>query len=232
MKIYTRIVLDFETMTVLESESYEHDGDVALCKGGSSSSTTVDKEYNARLAAIQERQQDIADQYFAYWEQVQQPYETAQVAANTELLPYETATSREQTVLAGQQAQAGQTLLPLQTDAARAQLEDQIQTLGMMEPVKTNFFQQAAQGVDVNGRVAQAQADVAKGFQDTQAATARQMSRMGVNPNSGRFAGVTASNDLAKAAAVAGARTTARTTAEDENFKRLALGMQYGLQGS
>lgn len=231
MKVYSRVVIDFETMDVLSSESYEYDGPVSMCKGGGST-TSVDKEYNKRLAAIQERQQDIADQYFQYWEQYQKPYEIQQTEANTTLLPFETEAARQQTILAGQQAQVGQDLLPLQTDAAKAKLQDQISTLGMMQPLKTNFFQQASQGVDVQGRMGQAQADVAKGFQDAHEGTAMAMSRMGVNPASGRFAGVASSQDAAKAAAVAGARTQARTAAEDENFKRLSLGMQFGMQGS
>ena len=155
-----------------------------------------------------------------------------QAQSNTELLPYETEAYKQQQLLTGQQAQAGQELLPWQTGAAQAQLADKIDTIGQMQPVKTNFFQQAAQGKDVAGAMASAQADAAKGFEDAAAATARNMSRMGVNPNSGRYAGVNAEQDLAKAAAVAGARTQARTTTEDENFRRLALGMQYGMQGA
>lgn len=231
MKIYTRVVMDMGTGDVLESASFEYSGLVTLCKGGSSS-TTVDKEYNKRLAAIQERQQDIADKYFGYWEQFQKPYEILQTQANTGLLPYETEAAKQQQILAGQQAQAAQTLLPGQTQYAQAKIEDKIDTLGKMQPVKTNFFQQAAQGVDVQGRVAQAQADVAKGFADAQAATARGMARMGVGPDSGRYAGVAASQDMARAAAIGEARTQARTQAQDENFRRLALGMQQGLQGS
>ena len=232
MRVYTRVVIDMATGTTEHAEGYVYSGAVALCKGGSSSSTTVDKEYNKRLAAIQERQQDIADQYFAYWNEVQKPYETLQAQSNTELLPYETEAYKQQQLLTGQQAQAGQELLPWQTGAAQAKLADQIDTIGQMQPVKTNFFQQAAQGKDVAGAMASAQADAAKGFEDAAAATARNMSRMGVNPNSGRYAGVNAEQDLAKAAAVAGARTQARTTTEDENFRRLALGMQYGMQGA
>jgi len=231
MEVFTRVVMDIETFEVLEKESFKYSGDVALCKGGSSSTTTVDYEYNKRLATIQEKQQAIADEYFQYWEEYQKPYEILQTQSNTQLLPYETETAKQQQVLAGQQAQAGQELLPLQTDAAKAKMEDQIETLGMLKPLKTNFFQQAAAGKDVHGQMAMAQADAAKGFDDVQAATSRAMGRMGVNPNSGRFAGVNASTDLAKAAAVTGARTQARVATEDENFKRLATGMQFGMQG-
>jgi hypothetical protein len=231
MEIYTKIVLDIETLEVVEKDSFEYSGEVALCKGGSSSTTTVDKAYNRRLAAIQERQQDIADEYFRYWDEYQKPYEILQTQSNTELLPLETETAKQQQLLAGQQAQAGQELLPLQTDAAKAKLEDQIETIGMMKPVKTNFFQQAAEGVDVQGRMGMAQADVAKGFADAETGTRMFMSRMGVNPNSGRFAAAASATDRAKAAAVAGARTTSRLNSEDENFRRLATGMQFGMQG-
>ena len=34
MKIYTKVVIGMRSGEILEEESYEHDGDVALCKGG------------------------------------------------------------------------------------------------------------------------------------------------------------------------------------------------------
>lgn len=173
----------------------------------------------------------MAEQYYAYWDEIQKPYEIEQTTANRNMLPYETEAYMQQLVTAADQSEAQRELIPWQTGAEQARLADQIDTIGQMQPLKTNFFQQASEGKDVAGAMASAQADVAKGFEDAAAGTARNMSRMGVNPNSGRFAGVNAEQDLAKAAAVAGARTQARTTTEDENFRRLALGMQYGMQG-
>lgn len=82
-KIYTRIVLDMGTMAVLEEESYEYDGPVSECKGGGSSTTnTVDYEYNARMATLSEEQQDWARDYFNFWKAEQKPLESAMIASD------------------------------------------------------------------------------------------------------------------------------------------------------
>lgn len=65
MKIITRIVMNITTGKVLEEESYDYSGPIAECKGGgSSSTTTVDPIYNARMAALSERNQEMADEMF------------------------------------------------------------------------------------------------------------------------------------------------------------------------
>ena len=227
MKIYTRIVIDIETMDTVAEESFDYSGPVDECKGGSSSTTTVDYEYNRRMAAISEKQQAISDQYFSYWNEYQKPYEIEQTQANQALLPLETEAAKHKTLLEAQQAQAAQTLLPQQTELAQAQMSDKLNTLQSTQGMKQQFFNEVTNGVDVNGRVAAASADVANGFQNAQAETTRSMSRMGVNPASGRFAGANNAMDISKAAAVAGARSQARSGAEKENFNRLSLGMQY-----
>lgn len=60
----------------------------------------------------------------------------------------------------------------------------------------------------------------------------RNMERMGINPNSGRFLGMNQQYDLMRAAAEAGARNQARLSAREINFNRgMAignLGAQYG----
>ena len=227
MKIYTRIVIDMETMDTVAEESFDYSGPVDECKGGSSSTTTVDYEYNRRMAAISERQQKIADEYFSYWNEYQKPYEIEQTQANQALLPLETEAAKQKTLLETQQAQAAQTLLPQQTELAQAKMSDKLSTIQSTQGMKQKFFTDATNGLDVNGQVAKAQADVSSQFADVNAAQARNMSRMGVNPNSGRFAGTASSGDIAKAAAVAGARSQTRAATEDTNFNRLAMGMQY-----
>lgn len=230
MKVHTHVIIDIKTGDVEHDDFFDYEGPVALC-GGGSHSTSVDKEYNKGLLEIQQRQQGIADEYFAFWKETQKPYEEAQAQVNMELLPFEKDAYKQQKIAEELYARGQREIIPLQTNLSKASIQDQIDTLGMMQPVKTNFFQQAAQGKDVGGAMAQAQADAAKGFEDAAAATSRAMGRMGVNPASGRYAGVNAEQDLAKAAAVAGARTQARTEAQDENFRRLAMGMQFGMGG-
>lgn len=67
----------------------------------------------------------------------------------------------------------------------------------------------------------QATIDTGLSYDKARGTAERQLSRMGVNPNSGRFAGMEQKWALAKAAAEAGAKTKARATARDENFNRL-----------
>ena len=91
--IYTRIVLDMRTGKTLEAEGFEYNGPVSECMGGSGSSSTtntVDYEYNRRMADISEEQQDWAREYFEMWQTYFKPYEIEQAKANRDLLPQET----------------------------------------------------------------------------------------------------------------------------------------------
>ena len=200
--IYTRIVFDMNTGDTLDAEGHMYDGPVSECKGGGGGGTsttttnTVDYAYNARMATLSEEQQDWAREYFGVWQRYNKPYEIEQAKANMEMLPYETELYKSQ-------LEASQQMLPQQAAAA------------------TQFLNSASQGVDVNERMALAAADSANAWKDVQAATARASARMGVNPNSGRFAGIQAAQDTQKAAQMAGARTQARVGAEQENFDRL-----------
>lgn len=66
-------------------------------------------------------------------------------------------------------------------------------------------------------------------------AAQRNLTRMGINPNSGRFAGMEQSMALNRAAAEAGARNQARLQARNENFQRAnalaGLGQNYSSLG-
>lgn len=199
--IHTRIVIDMVTMETLEDEWFEYEGPIALCGGGSgggsSTTNTVDKAYNARMATLSEEQQDWAREYFSVWQDYQKPYEIAQAKANMEMLPLETQLYKNQ-------LQSANALIPQQTQAAK------------------QFMDAALSGVDVNERMALAAADTSSAWKDAQAATNRANARLGVNPNSGRYQGITAALDTQKAAQIAGAKTQARVGAEQENFDRLA----------
>lgn len=95
MKIYNRVVINIETLEVIEEDSYEYDGPIAKCfgGGGGTSSKTVtynynyDAEYNARLATIAEKQQQTANEYHEFWQDYQKPYEIALMEANEDLIP-------------------------------------------------------------------------------------------------------------------------------------------------
>lgn len=78
------------------------------------------------------------------------------------------------------------------------------------------------------GLAQEAAADVARSFTNTQAASARNMASMGVNPNSGRFAGMQRGSDLALAAQRANAMTGTRRQAEAEGQRRMAAAINGG----
>lgn len=86
MKVYTRIEIEMTTGEVLHEEFHEYEGDVSECKGGSSSSTSVDYAYNDRMATLSEEQQDWAREYHQFWSEVQKPMETEMVAANRDFI--------------------------------------------------------------------------------------------------------------------------------------------------
>jgi hypothetical protein len=174
-------------------------------KGGGSSSG-VDKAYNARMATIAEQQQAMADKYFNFWESSYKPMEQAQIDANLQLIP-------QQTALQLGQIGAQQTLLPQQQNAAM------------------QFYNAASKGVNVNERMNQAQADVINSMKGQTAAMNRDFSRAGMNINSGAYANAAKMGALEMAKASAGARTQARTGAETENFNRLAAAGQTAMGG-
>ena len=206
MKIYTRIEINMETMAVMHEESFEYDGIVSQCGGGSgggsSTTNTVDYAYNARMATLSEEQQDWARSYYDMWNTYTKPYEIAQAQANLEMLPYETN-------LYKQTLQSATSLLPQQTEAAQ------------------KYLDASTKGVDVNERMALATADTANAFKDTTAANTRAAARLGVNPNSGRYQGIAAAQQTTQAAQLAGARTQARVGAEAEKYDRLKNAASY-----
>ena len=80
----------------------------------------------------------------------------------------------------------------------------------------------------------QAAADAGLAFQQTKAGNARAMASMGVNPNSGRFAGQERASDLGLAAMKANAMTGTRQQAEAMGHARQAeaIGIGRGLSGA
>lgn len=82
----------------------------------------------------------------------------------------------------------------------------------------------------LSSEAAKAKADVVQGAAAQRAATERSMASMGVDPRSGRFAGVSRSTDLATALASAGAQNVARDTVRQQGIQlrgqAAALGQQ------
>lgn len=171
--------------------------------GGGSEVNSVDYEYNDRMATIAEAQQGWAKDYFDMWNEHFKPYEIAQAKTNFENLPLENSLYREQL----------NTLRDLMPDE-KALYQKQLNAT-------SKFVDASTKGVDVNERMGLATADVANAWKNTNEANMRANARVGVNPNSGRFAGTQAAMQTQQAAQMAGARTTARVGAEQENYDRL-----------
>ena len=104
-------------------------------------------------------------------------------------------------------------------------------------PVERGLVQQAQEfnTEDYRNQLAsKAAADAGRAFGQTQAATQRAMGSMGVNPNSGRFAGLQNQNTVALAAQKAAAMTGTRQQAEQMGFARQldVTGLGRGLAGA
>jgi hypothetical protein len=222
-------------------------------KGGGSSGDTYDAAYNARMATIAEAQQGMAEEYFQFWQDSYRPMEQEQIAANRGLIPYETALQTEQIesarellpyetsartqALGVQNAQGAATLelLPHEVEARQKALGEQnyrmadsITNMQERAPVRSEFYRQANEGVDAESWANRAAADAAQAFMGSQGAMNRNAARMGVNPASGRFAGMQTSLAMDQAKAIGGAKTVARERADQESFNRLNTAMGYG----
>lgn len=216
MRIYTKIVIDMETLKVIEAEwTDDYEGPVAECKGGSTTTNTVDYAYNARMAAISERQQRMAEEYFAFWKSDYKPLEREQIQANRQLIPF-------QTELEKQKILAESELIPDQVAFQKEMMAAGIEETRAAKPVLEEFYKQALEGVDVEGRVQAARSDVAQSFAESEQQLRRESGRLGLDPNDPRFKRALGVKGLEQAKATAGAMTTTRTAAEDEEFRRLA----------
>jgi len=246
MKVYTKLVIDIASGEIEHEESYDYDGPVALCKGGGGGDA-VDEEYNARMATIYESQQGMAEEYFDFWKSDYQPMERKQIAANSELIPYQADLMKQQiaaqsellplqTDLSKEQIGARRELIPLETGLSKEQIASKRELLPLQTEakkkqygVRQELMDQALKGVDVDSRVSQAEADVSHGYGMAGAKAQRNFSRAGLNTNSGRFAAMQKDLTLSQAQSAAGARTKARRNAEEENFRRLGAASSIGM---
>ncbi len=220
-------------------------------KGGSNN---YDEEYNARIATIAEQQQEMSKTYFDFWKSDYKPMEQSQIRANMQLIPRETeynlasiAAQKQllpgQTELSQAEIDAALRLYPKQTEFAEAQIASALRLLpqqteleetqiadtmtGIREkaPVRSKFYNESLEGIDLESRANKAAADASHAFMNSNNIMRRNTARMGVNPNSGRFASLANNNSINQAKTVAGAKTKARTQAENENYSRLATAM-------
>lgn len=205
--MYERVLMDMDTMRVLEAEGYEYEGEVALCKGGSTTTTVqneVDKEYNARLAAIQEEAQRLSTEYFEFWKENSAPLEAAKAKAELENVD--------------QQQKITQGLLDIQEG-----------TLGTTGELAQSYLKESLDGVHAKDWANRAGIDQQTAASSANATLARNASRLGLNLNSGAFQSAMADQATKNAAALGAARTQGFRSAEQEKYNRLGQGLAGGL---
>lgn len=219
MRINNRVVIDIVTLKVIERDFTEYTGPIAYCGGGSkSSSTSVDKKYNARMARIAEKQQKMSEQYFDFWNKHERPYEAAKLKANRRLLGLETRVARDELRTKRKELSTQRKAFGLQQEEMAQRSEE----ISMAKPVVEEYYKQALEGVDVGEETSRARADVAQSLHEAEGEIERHMSRLGVDPSSPAYAERMKTSGMEKAKAVGGAMSTARRYAEEENFQRVA----------
>lgn len=115
--------------------------------------------------------------------------------------------------------------------------EDRARTKNVFQPLEDRFVKEA-QEYDSPERQAAAAADARAGVMSSaavqRAASARDMASMGIDPTSGRFAGITRANDTNTALAAAGAQNNARdlVRARGMALRADAINMGKGLASS
>lgn len=139
-----------------------------------------------------------------------------------EMLQSIIANSNEMLPLQKQQTEFGLKTAQTAYDQSQEDRSFMLDRRGYLSEMQDQMVQDAKSfdsGAKANELARKAQADVQQAFANTEAQQARSLSRMGVNPNSGKFAAMSNQNSLAKASALAGAANNARTQAEDMGYK-------------
>lgn len=156
---------------------------------------------------------------------LQKEAEAASLAASLRLTPLKAQAEEAYLGLTPDRVQAEKAALGLQ----QTKIADTESAIKERAPLRSAFFKQAAEGIDVGRRMDQAQAEV----QHTHDIGARDLRRnlavAKVNPGDPAYANILRRNDLEKTKNIAAARSTARNSSEEEQFKRLALASSYGV---
>lgn len=105
----------------------------------------------------------------------------------------------------------------VQTDIMKQQWD---RYLEVYAPVEDEWVASAMAGLPVDYYVSRAAADVEQAFSIADATGDRQAASYGIDPSSARYQAVEESEDIQKAAAKAGAMTTARLGVNDTNYAR------------
>lgn len=225
--IYDRVLIDMGTMRVLEAECREYEGELALCKGGGG--TEPDKEYNARMATIAERQQELSDAYFEFWEENNAVLEAAKIKAELGNLPQQDRVTKKELTL--QERQLGNALANLDQENRiyKGTLGIQENSLGATGELAQSYLKESLAGVNGEEWANRAAVDQQNAASSANATLARNAGRMGLSLNSGAFQSAMADQATKNAANLGTARTQAFRAADKENYNRLGQGLSVGL---
>ena len=203
--------------------------------GGTTSTTSADTAYNARMATIAEAQQSMAQSYFDDWTASEKPLTNAQNAAALALVPGQAALDAKNlaaqsrlvdptTNLALKNIAAQNELLPSTTALGLATNQSKLSLLPSATATTQKFLTESQNGVDANEWATRAGTDAKIQAANTQSALGRNASRLGLDPNSGAYVRAAQDAGTKSALGTAAAMTTSRQAALDENWKRLSAG--------
>ena len=145
-----------------------------------------------------------------------------QIASQREILP-------EHTGLTLEQIAAQRELLPHQTGLSIDEIETRRGLLPQASRTVRDFWRDARDGVDVQGRMGLAQADITRGYQGVADQQRMADARMGLRPDSGAAMMRQGALQTQQAGDIAGARTLARHQAKQDQFQRLQAAGTSGL---
>ena len=221
--------------------------------GGTTSTTSADTAYNARMATIAEAQQSMAQSYFDDWTASEKPLTNAQNAAALALVPGQAALDAKNlaaqsrlvdpttnlslaniaaqnellpstTALGLATNQSQLALLPSTTALGLATNQSKLSLLPSATATTQKFLTESQNGVDANEWATRAGTDAKIQAANTQSALGRNASRLGLDPNSGAYVRAAQDAGTKSALGTAAAMTTSRQAALDENWKRLSAG--------
>lgn len=175
-----------------------------------------DSAETARMLA--ESQTQIAGEQWNMYKQVFAPYEAELVAAHRTIIP-------EQLGLDLARIRAQEADVSGRMGINEELRQQQMRSLQRSEPVEQAFYEEALQGISIEDRMNAAGADVQQAYDATKPQMQRDMSRMGLRPDSGRFTDAMAKMSYNRARDIAFARTNARRLGQAENLGRLSTAM-------
>lgn len=221
MKIYDKLIIKIDTGEVMQEKFHEYSGEVAYCGSGGGSKSTVDKEYNRRMAAVMEKQQAMADYYMEHWKGAPKEYELAQIEANMGLMPQQVGLEKARMGFETKGMEYGLDALKYQQEGR----EQASEWYKGFKPVQQQYMQEASGGIDISKRRSEAVAGVEHQFGQMMPQYERSLSRRGLKMGSSDLRQMA----IDKAVAKAGASTMAKNIGEAEQFDRLsgAMNLQY-----